>query len=213
MRGGYALPSSSPLLLPPSTISSLPTFHLKENPSSTRFLLFLCALLFRCAVEVRINFRAMFYNVGSDSDELDYNPLFLQGSGFLCKSTGQLDQRVRGGTSTRMFLFRMECNPCLNLLRPPFRIVHLQVMLDQVQFQVRLSLYWNLLRGMWLYSLTLRSVSLQPLFEFTVAPFLDRSSSRDVGPSSFSSEVEPLLHLWHVTLRFTGLLAPFPIQG
>jgi len=52
-------------------------------------------------VEVRITFRAMPYSVGSDSDELDYKPLFLQGSGFCAMSTGQLDQRlVRGGTST-----------------------------------------------------------------------------------------------------------------
>ena len=51
----------------------------------------------------------------------------------------------------RMFLFRMECNLYLNLLRLPFRIVHFQVVMDQFLFRVRLNLYWNLLRGMCLY--------------------------------------------------------------
>ena len=44
----------------------------------------------------------------------------------------------------------------------------------------------------------------QPLFEFAAAPFSDRSSSSDVGPSSVSSEVEPLLEFAarHVALQF-----------
>ena len=63
----------------------------------------------------------MSYNVGSDSDELVYEPLFLQGSGVCAMSTGQLDQRlVRGGTSTPNVFVQDGVQPLFEFAAAPF---------------------------------------------------------------------------------------------
>lgn len=71
-------------------------------------------------MEVRTTFRVMYYNVGSDSDESDCKPLFLQGSGFCAVATGDLDCRlVRGGTSTPNFSVRDGVQPLFQSAASP----------------------------------------------------------------------------------------------